>query len=57
MSGNQSTGDIEPVGAPFLAAEGWVRVVNISEPRFLALIPDGNKVARYRNPLDVREYS
>ena len=56
MSGNQSTGDIEPVGGPFLLAEGWVRPVRIERHDRIDLLPDGNSIARYDNPLDAREY-
>lgn len=56
MSGNQGTGDIEPVGGPFLLAEGWVRSVDIRQNQTVVLTPDGNAVARYVNPLDSREY-
>ena len=55
MSGNQSTGDIEPVGGPFLLAEGWVRAVKIRSNKII-MTPDGNSIARYDNPLDAREY-
>lgn len=56
MSGNQGTGDIEPVGGPFLAAEQWVRVVDVRNTRTAVLEADGDAVVRYRNPLDPREY-
>ena len=55
MSGNQSTGDIEPVGAPFLLAEQWVNAIDING-QTIVLTPDGNSIARYRNPLNSREY-
>jgi M6 family metalloprotease-like protein len=55
MSGNQSTGDIEPVGGPFLLAEGWARPVKIRNNKII-LTPAGNAVARHDNPLDAREY-
>jgi M6 family metalloprotease-like protein len=56
MSGNQSTGDIEPVGAPFLLAEGWAGPVTMDQSKTIVLTPDGKKIARYANPLDAREY-
>lgn len=56
MSGNQGTGDIEPPGAPFLAAEGWTRVMDIKRNQTIVLEPDGDLVARYVNPTDSREY-
>jgi M6 family metalloprotease-like protein len=56
MSGNQGTGDIEPVGGPFLAAEAWVRVVDVHNTRTVVLEADGDAVVRHRNPVDPREY-
>jgi M6 family metalloprotease-like protein len=56
MSGNQSTGDIEPVGALFLSAERWVRTKEIRRNQTINLEPDGDAVARYKNPDDPREY-
>lgn len=56
MSGNQSTGDIEPVGAHFLALESWVKTRAIRRNQTIVLEPDGNVVARYENPADPREY-
>lgn len=55
MSGNQGTGDIEPVGAPFLVAEKWVTVTDISN-QTIVLTQDGNTVARFRNPIDTLDY-
>jgi M6 family metalloprotease-like protein len=56
MSGNQSTGDIEPVGGPFLLAEGWVQTLKIDGDKTIVMTPDGKTIARYDNPLDNREY-
>ena len=57
MSGNQGTGDIEPVGAPFLAAEGWVDVVDIARRNtMIKMTADGDTVARYVNPSVPAEY-
>ena len=56
MSGNQGTGDIEPVGGPFLAAEAWVKVVDIRQQRTIVMEPDGDVVARLQNPFDPHEY-
>ena len=56
MSGNQGTGDIEPVGGPFLAAEHWVRVIDVPNTRTVVLEADGEAVVRHRNADDPREY-
>ena len=56
MSGNQYTGDIEPVGAPLLLKEGWLWPLAISATQTVVLIPDGPIAARYDNPADPREY-
>jgi len=55
MSGNQYTGDVEPVGAPFLLAEHWVRAETIKNGN-VVLAPDGDAVASYVNPAEPREY-
>ena len=55
MSGNQGTGDIEPPGAPFLAAEKWVNIIDITTQP-VVLTQDGNTIARFRNPNDPLEY-
>ena len=56
MSGNTSLGDIVPVGAPFLVAEGWVRTIDVQRTREFVLKPDGPRIVRYRNPLVSKEY-
>jgi M6 family metalloprotease-like protein len=55
MSGNEYTGDVEPVGAPFLLAEHWVRAETIKNGN-VVLEPDGDAVARHVNPAEPREY-
>lgn len=56
MSGNQGTGDVEPVGGPFLLGERWVRAVEIHRQQTVVMDPDGSTVVVHRNPLDDREY-
>lgn len=54
MSGNQGTGEIEPVGAPFLVSENWVNVIDITDKPII-LTQDGNTIARYKKPGDPKE--
>jgi M6 family metalloprotease-like protein len=55
MSG-WTDGNTHPVGAPFLAEEGWVDIIDIGLHQTIVLEPDGDTVARYVNPADDREY-
>lgn len=55
MSGNQATGDIEPVGGPFLAQENWVDVIDVANQN-VVLTQDGNTVARLYKATDSLEY-